>query len=130
MEKQKERKRIIPKFKINFTIVAVILLIILGICITPKTFQNDTYYTIKIGEYIKSFGIDMMDHFSWHENLSYTYPHWLYDLLTYLIYSVGNFQGIYIVTCILSAILSVSIFLVNSKLTKNKLIPKLFLKLF
>ena len=122
MEKQKERKRIIPKFKINFTIVAVILLIILGICITPKTFQNDTYYTIKIGEYIKSFGIDMMDHFSWHENLSYTYPHWLYDLLTYLIYSVANFKGIYIATCILSAILSVSIFLVNSKLTKNKAI--------
>lgn len=122
MEKQKERKRIIPKFKINFTIVAVILLIIIGVCITPKTFQNDTYYTIKIGEYISNFGIDMMDHFSWHDNLSYTYPHWLYDLLTYFIYAIANFKGIYIVTCILSAILSVSIFLVNSKLTKNKAI--------
>lgn len=115
---QKEKKKI----KINFTIVAIILLIIFGVCLTPVTFQNDTFYTIKIGEYIKNFGIDMMDHFSWHENLSYTYPHWLYDLITYLIYSIGGFKGIYILTCILSAILSVSIFIVNTKLTKSKAI--------
>jgi len=114
--KEKEKKKI----SINFTIIAIILLIIFGISLTPKTFQNDTFYTIKIGELIKNFGIDMMDHFSWHEDLSYTYPHWLYDLLTYIIYSIGNFKGIYIVTCILSAILSVSIYLVNEKLTKSK----------
>lgn len=62
----------------------------------------------------------MMDHFSWHENLSYTYPHWLYDFFTYLIYSIGGFRGVYIITCVLSAILGISIFLVNSKLTKSK----------
>lgn len=105
---------------VNFTIVAIILIATLCICITPVTFQNDTYYTIKIGELIKNSGIDMMDHFSWHENLNYTYPHWLYDLCTYLIYSVAGFRGIYITTCILSVILGISIFLVNSKLTKNK----------
>lgn len=105
---------------VNFTVVAIVLIAIFCICITPVTFQNDTYYTIKIGELIKNNGIDMMDHFSWHENLSYTYPHWLYDLCTYLIYAVGGFKGIYIATCALSVILGVSIFLVNSKLTKNK----------
>ena len=105
---------------VNFTIVAIVLIAIFCICITPVTFQNDTYYTIKIGELIKNNGIDMMDHFSWHENLSYTYPHWLYDLCTYLIYAVGGFKGIYITTCALSVILGVSIFLINSKLTKNK----------
>lgn len=105
---------------VNFTVVAIVLIAIFCICITPVTFQNDTYYTIKIGELIKNNGIDMMDHFSWHENLSYTYPHWLYDLCTYLIYAVGGFKGIYIATCALSVILGVSIFFVNSKLTKNK----------
>ena len=105
---------------VNFTVVAIVLIAIFCICITPVTFQNDTYYTIKIGELIKNNGIDMMDHFSWHENLSYTYPHWLYDLCTYLIYAVGGFKGIYIATCAVSVILGVSIFLVNSKLTKNK----------
>lgn len=114
--KTKERKPI----NINFTIVAIVLIAILCISITPVTFQNDTYYTIKIGELIKNNGIDMMDHFSWHEGLSYTYPHWLYDFCTYLVYGLAGFKGIYILTCILSAILGVSIFLVNSKLTKNK----------
>ena len=121
--KKNKLKNIMKKdinINVNFTIVAIILIAILCVCITPVTFQNDTYYTIKIGELIKNNGIDMIDHFSWHENLSYTYPHWLYDLCTYLIYSLSGFKGIYIITCILSAILGISIFLVNSKLTKNK----------
>lgn len=124
MEKEekgnKKKFKINTNLNINFMIIAIILLIILGVCIAPVTFQNDTYYTIKIGELIKNSGIDMMDHFSWHENLSYTYPHWLYDFLTYIIFSIAGFKGIYIATCILSAILSVSIFIVNTKLTKSK----------
>ena len=122
-KKQTKLKKIKNKeinVNINFTIVAIILITIFCVCITPVTFQNDTFYTIKIGELIKNNGIDMMDHFSWHENLSYTYPHWLYDLCTYLIYSIAGFKGIYVITCILSIILGISIFLVNSKLTKNK----------
>lgn len=129
MKSQKEMEKKVSKFNamkkpininINFTIVAIILIAILCVCLTPVTFQNDTYYTIKIGELIKNSGIDMMDHFSWHDDLSYTYPHWLYDLCTYLIYSISGFRGIYITTCILSAILGISIFIVNFKLTKNK----------
>lgn len=115
-----EKKRF--KLDINFTTVAIVLIAILCVTITPVTFQNDTYYTIKIGEHIKNFGIDMMDPFSWHENLSYTYPHWLYDFCTYLVYGLAGFKGVYILTCLLSALLGVSIFLVNSKLTKNKAI--------
>ena len=108
------------KFNINFTIVAIILIAIFCVCITPRTLQNDTFYSIKIGELIKNNGIDMMDHFSWHENLSYTYPHWLYDFLTYFIYLIAGFKSIYIVTCILSALLGISVFFVNSKTTKSK----------
>lgn len=119
---KKEDKKNKKPIEFNFTIIAIILIAILCICITPVTFQNDTYYTIKIGELIKDNGIDMMDHFSWHEDLSYTYPHWLYDLCTYLVYSIAGFKSVYILTCILSAILGISIFLVNSKLTKNKAI--------
>ena len=126
MEKEKGQgklKKLMGKrinLNINFTIVAIIVLAIFCICITPVTFQNDTFYTIKIGEYIRNRGIDMMDHFSWHENLSYTYPHWLYDLCTYLVYSIVGFKGVYILTCTLSVILGISIFLVNVKLIKSK----------
>lgn len=117
-KKIKLKKKI--NINVNFTVVAIVLIAIFCIAVTPVIFQNDTYYTIKIGELIKNNGIDMMDHFSWHENLSYTYPHWLYDLCTYLIYAICGFKGVYIATCALSAILGISLFVVNSKLTKSK----------
>ncbi len=107
---------------VKFTIIAVVLIAIFCIAITPVTLQNDTYYTIKIGEHIQNNGIDMKDPFSWHEDLNYTYPHWLYDLLTYKIYSQFGMMGIYLTTCLLSCILGITLFLVSSKISKNKLI--------
>lgn len=123
-EKAKETSNAKLK-KINtsakFTILAVILIAIFCIALTPVTFQNDTYYTIKVGEHIAQYGIDMQDPFSWHEDLGYTYPHWAYDLITYLIYNAFGFTGIYITTCILTVILGISIYLVNTKLAKNQI---------
>lgn len=76
------------KINLKFSILAIIIIVIFAISITPVTLQNDTYYTIKIGEYITQNGITMQDPFSWHENLPYTYPHWAYDVAIYLIYSL------------------------------------------
>ena len=109
------------KKKIRFHTMAVILIIIFCAAITPVTLQNDTFYTIKIGEHILQNGIDMKDPFSWHENLQYTYPHWLYDVVIYLVYSIGGQVGIYISTIVLSITLGLTMYLVNTKLTKNKL---------
>ena len=78
------------KNEIKFTIMAVVLIAIFCVALTPVTLQNDTFYTIKIGEHIMQNGIDMQDPFSWHQDLAYTYPHWLYDVITYLIYN--NFR--------------------------------------
>lgn len=106
---------------VKFTILAVILIAIFCIALTPVTLQNDTYYTIKVGEHMAKYGIDGQDPFSWHEDLAYTYPHWGYDLITYFIYQAFGFTGIYVATCILSVILGVSIYFVNTKLAKNQL---------
>ena len=84
--------------------------------------QNDTYYTVKIGELIVNNGIDMQDHFSWHENLPYTYPHWLYDVMIYLIYNFWGFAGIYVSTIILASILGITIYGINNKLSKNNFV--------
>ena len=119
-KEEKNRKSRI-KSSTKFTIMAVVLIAIFCLALTPVTLQNDTYYTIKIGEHIVNEGIDMQDPFSWHEDLPYTYPHWLYDLLTYLIYNAFGMTGIYITTCILSVILGLSIYTVNKKLCKNQL---------
>ena len=113
------------KDKINavrFHTMAIILIIIFAAAITPVTFQNDTYYTIKVGEYILENGITMQEPFAWHENLTYTFPHWAYDVFIYLIYSIGGMTGIYISTIILASILGITMYAVNVKLAKNKII--------
>ena len=114
-------KKTIDKSSIRFTIMAVALIAIFCFAISPVTLQNDTFYTIKIGEHVLQNGIDMKDPFSWHENLQYTYPHWLYDVVIYLVYSIGGQVGIYISTIVLSITLGLTMYLVNTKLTKNKL---------
>jgi len=111
-------------------VILIILIIIFCISLSPITMQNDTYYTIAIGKHIMSNGIDMQDPFSWHENLPYTYPHWAYDVATYAVYSVGQvingeiggFAAIYIATCLLAAVLGVTVFKVNKKICKNSII--------
>lgn len=106
------------KYNVIFNIMALILIAIFCFAISPITLQNDTFYTIKIGEHILENGIDMRDPFSYH-NIEYTYPHWLYDVCIYLIYSMGGQVGIYISTIVLSIILGISIYLTNVKLSKN-----------
>lgn len=109
--------------KIVFSVLAIICIIAFCFAISPLTLQNDTFYTIKIGEHIIEDGkINMLDPFSWHENLPYTYPHWAYDIFIYLIYSTFGMTGIYLSTCILASILGVTVYLVNCKLAKNQLI--------
>ena len=107
------------KFIKKFSIIFIIWICIFAICLVRKTFQNDTFYTIEIGKLILNNGIDMMDHFSFHSNLAYTYPHWLYDVFIYLIYKVGGLTGIYISSMILLMILLVIVFFTNKKITKS-----------
>lgn len=116
MIKEKEQK-------IIFIIVAVSCIVLFAFAISPKTLQNDTYYTIKIGEYIYENGISNLteDIFSWHE-LPYTYPHWLYDLGVFLIYNTFGHAGIYASTIILASLLGIVIYQLCSKLSNNKIV--------
>ena len=107
--------------KIIWEIIAIILIIFFAVSLSPKRLQNDTFYTVSIGKLILENGIDMQDHFSWN-NLPYTYPHWLYDVMIYSIYNIGGWTGVYVSTCVFTSILGICIYLVNSRLTKNKII--------
>lgn len=93
-------KKIIDFYQKNktiiFEIIAIFLIALFSFSLAPKGLQNDTFYTVTIGNLIQDNGIDMKDHFSWHEDLPYTYPHWLYDVGIYYIYSNFGFKGIYI----------------------------------
>ena len=117
------------KTKVKFNVLAIFCIVIFCMAITPITFQNDTYYSIAIGKHIVETGtVDMMDPFSWHEDLPYTYPHWAYDVGTYLIYNlgesigIGGFTALYIATMILSVILGIVIYYACCKFSKNNLI--------
>ena len=136
------------KSNLKFDILAIICIIIFTISVCPISLQNDTFYTIKIGELITENGIDMKDHFSWNEDLPYTYPHWAYDVGLYHVYNAGEQVGnqikninfgneninntiqnmdfgmfaIYLSTVILACILTVLIYNVMKKLCKNRLI--------
>ncbi len=113
-------KDIEKKNKYKFHVIIVICIILYCIGIAPKSLQNDTFYTIKVGEYISQNGIGNLreDPFSWQE-LPYTFPHWLYDIIIYEIYSAGGMFGIYISTIILTAILGISIYATTNKISKN-----------
>ncbi len=103
------------RFKYTF----MIWLIFLVIGLVRKSLQNDTFYTIKIGELILKNCIDMMDHFSIHAGLAYTYPHWLYDILIYLIHHLCGFKGLYISSMVFLYIVLLIVFKINIKNTNN-----------
>lgn len=111
------------KFKIR--LFEIISIVFLCVGVTIKSFQNDTFYIIKVGEYIVKHGIDLKDHWCWITKLSYTYPHWLYDVIVYFIYSNFGNLGVYVSTIIFFIILILTIYVIHLKLHKNE-----FLALF
>lgn len=106
----------------KFRILILISIICLCVVCTRKYFENDTFYMIKLGDYIYHNGIDMMDHFSFISNLGYTYPHWLYDLLLYLIYSNFGYFGIYISNILFFILLIISYYYICLKTIRNEFI--------
>lgn len=119
-EKKPKDKKVIS---IAFDILVIFCVALLSATFMQKTFQNDTFYTIKIGQLLRTSGLDYIDHFSWHESLPYMYPHWLYDIATSLVYDfMGGFAGVYIVNIVLSSILGIVTYITSKKITKNQLI--------
>ena len=111
------------KYKLRiFTIFSIILLCT---AFTLKVLQNDTFYIIKLGGDILKNGIDMIDNYSWISNLPYTYPHWLYDVFMYIIYSNFDFLGVYISSIVLFIILIISFYIINLKFNRNEFLDSL-----
>lgn len=112
------------KFKIR--IFSILSIVLFCISMTPKILQNDTFYMIKLGEDILKNGIDLLDHYSWVVNLNYTYPHWLYDIIVFLVFKHFNFFGIYVSNIFLFIILVISIYIINLNVNKDELLATIF----
>jgi len=103
----------------KFNITAVIAVILFAYAVTPVYFQNDTFYSIKIGQLILDNGVDMKDHFSWIENLPYTYPHWAYDAFLGFLYNMGGLSAVCISTILLACVLGIILYFINKSLSGN-----------
>ena len=59
------------KTKIKFNIIIILIITLFAIATIPRTLQEDTYYMIKVGEYIVNNGMQVIDNriepFSWLE---------------------------------------------------------------
>ena len=108
------------KKDILFNILVFVGFTSLVIILVSKSFQNDTFYYLKVGESISKYGIDMKDHFSFIPNLKYTYPHALFDLLLYFIYHFLGFSGVYLFVIITSLILAYLMYYTTNNLIKDK----------
>jgi len=104
-----------------FDVVAITSIVLLCIGFTIRVVQNDIFYTIKIGDLILKNGIDMKDHFSWINNLPYTYPHWLFDILINLLYKFKGFDALYIFNVICYSIIGILTYFISKKRTNNYL---------
>ena len=126
IQNENKKDKLTKKHSFIFHIIAIICIAIFAIAISPKSLQNDTYYTITIGEYIYNNGISNLteDMYSIHD-LAYTYPHWLYDLGLFLVYNKFGHPGIYLSTMILTAILGISVYGLCNKKSKNKVVSLL-----
>ena len=114
MMKQIEKNK---KFWLFLFFFAIFFL--LSLYLVHKEFQNDTFYTIKVGEVISKFGVDGKDHFSFVKGLDYCYPHWLYDLFIYKLYSFAGFKGLFISCIVFSFGLLSAMFLTTRKIVND-----------
>jgi hypothetical protein len=99
--KMKKLKKVL-----SYIIIACLIIINIIFCIR-KQLQNDTFYSIRVGKILVNEGIHALDidTISWHKNLKYCNPHWLSDIIIYLSYSLGNFDGVFILIVVESLIL-------------------------
>ncbi len=110
-----------------FGVLVFITIVFLVVLLTPKEIQNDLFYDIKLGDWMRQHGIDLKDHFSFIP-LAYTYPHWLFDILVSFIYTYFSFQGIYIFVMLSFAFLLFLIYKVSNRMNHgNKIISYVLL---
>ena len=102
------------------TMIIISVILILFTCsLISKTFQNDTFFTIKTGENIITNGFDKIDHLTWHDNLAFIKVRWAFDVLIYYIYTFFNFNGIYIFVLIIASLTEVLLFNILVNKTHN-----------
>ena len=101
-------------------LLQIIITILFMISVVPKTFQNDTFFTIALGERVATYGIEQEEQLAWHEGLEYTNSRWLFDILIFALYDVWSFFGIYGFVMLLGSLQGILYYIIISKITNKK----------
>lgn len=103
------------KFK---NILCVVLIIIFTISIVPKSFQNDTFFTIAIGE--KILNNEDVNSLVWHDDINFFHSGF-FDIIITTIYRVFDFTGIYMFVILIATMQMLLYYFIINKITKKKL---------
>lgn len=103
-------------------IIFNLLLAFFCFSIVVKTLPNDTFSTIRIGDYTLKNGINFAEQFNMDSSLIYHNARWLYTIIIALFYNHLDFFGIYLFTIINSIVLGLVMFNSILKRTSNLLL--------
>ena len=102
--------------------IIIILILFVGICVSNKYFQNDTFFTIALGEETLQNGVHNREVLTYHQNFKYYNIRWLFNVVISLINSHFGFNGIYIFVILITVLTAFSLYYCLNKLTNKKII--------
>lgn len=102
-------------------IVCILILCIFAISCVEKTFQNDTFFTIALGERTVKYGIEEYDQLVWHDNLKFIHLRWLFDVVIYSLNNEFGFDGIFVFIIVIAVLQGLMYYAIMNSFTKNKL---------
>lgn len=114
-------------FKLIVNILFILLVFVFIVKISPVILQNDTLYDIKLGERYLNEGMFRLDDYSIHEGLKYQTHHYLVSIISYLVYDLFSYEGLYMLELLLVSIIAFLFYLLNKTFMKDKLLIYLFL---
>ena len=101
-------------------ILLVIAMVVSIIILCPKPMQNDTFWSIKVGEKLVKDGTWDVDTFSMHDGLKYVAHHFFTDVVIYFAYVLGGFTGLYVLEILMALGLAWILYLLNKELCGSK----------
>ncbi len=84
-----------------------------------KSIQNDTFFTIVLGNNILKNGIQEIDTLTWHKDLKYTNSRWLFDILVAIIYHHFSWNGITVFVSMFTILIALALFFIIKDRCKN-----------
>ena len=99
--------------------VGIFLALFIGASAVTRSLQNDTFFTILLGQDILKNGIRYDEFLTRNTTFTFYNIRWLFDIIIATIYNNYSFNGIYFFTLTVASIISLLLYLIITKYTKK-----------